>query len=173
MPPTNAVLIGSGPHQQTSGAILNHHRRKQFRNMPAGNKLEQLQHHSLPQHAHQVHHGGSFPQNNGVGGMKQNGLRNSFVLNNQGASSNSSSAQAPQQQNEYYSINMNQQQTPQSQSTTMNSTAPNSAGQGKLAGQYPIKSGKMRQQPEMTSASTGVTQTNFNAQLNQQQMIAA
>ena len=46
MPPTNAVLIGNGPghHQQTTGAILNHHRRKQFRNMPAGNKLEQLQH---------------------------------------------------------------------------------------------------------------------------------
>lgn len=65
---------------------------------------------------------------------------------------------------------MNQQQTPQSQSTTMNSTAPNSANQGKLAGQavYPIKSGKMRQQNEMTSASTGVTQTNFNAQINQQ-----
>lgn len=70
---------------------------------------------------------------------------------------------------------MNQQQTPQSQSTTMNSTAPNSANQGKLSGQpvYPIKSGKIRQQNEMTSASTGVTQTNFNAQINQQQMIAA
>lgn len=70
MPPTNAVIIGNGPghHQQTSGAILNHHRRKQFRNMPAGNKLEQLQHHSLPQHHQQmVHHGGSFPQSNGVG----------------------------------------------------------------------------------------------------------
>ena len=42
MPPTNAVIIGNGPghHQQTSGAILNHPRRKQFRNMPAGNKLE-------------------------------------------------------------------------------------------------------------------------------------
>ena len=57
----------------------------------------------------------------------------------------------------------------------MNSTAPNSANQGKLSGQpvYPIKSGKIRQQNEMTSASTGVTQTNFNAQINQQQMIAA
>lgn len=64
MPPTNAVIIGNGPghHQQTTGAILNHHRRKQFRNLPAGNKLEQLQHHSLPQHHGQmVHHGGSFP----------------------------------------------------------------------------------------------------------------
>ena len=149
MPPTNAVLIGNGPghHQQTTGAILNHHRRKQFRNMPAGNKLEQLQHHSLPQHHQQIHHGGSFPQSNGVG-IKQNGLRNSFVLNNPGVASgsNGGSSQPQQQQNEYFSINMNQQQTPQSQSTTMNSTAPNSANPGKLAGQpvYPIKSGKMR-----------------------------
>lgn len=57
----------------------------------------------------------------------------------------------------------------------MNSTAPNSANQGKLAGQpvYPIKSGKMRQQPEMTSASTGVAPANFNGQINQQQMMAA
>lgn len=51
----------------------------------------------------------------------------------------------------------------------MNSTAPNSANQGKLAGQpvYPIKSGKMRQQNEMTPVSTGVTQANFNPQTHQ------
>ena len=100
MPPTNAVIIGNGPghHQQTSGAILNHHRRKQFRNMPAGNKLEQLQHHSLPQHHQQmVHHGGSFPQSNGVG-LKQNGLRNSFILNNPGAASASNGSAASQVQ---------------------------------------------------------------------------
>jgi len=35
-----------------------------------------------------VHHAGSsFPQNNGVG-IKQNGLRNSFILNNPGAANN-------------------------------------------------------------------------------------
>ena len=116
MPPTNAVLLGNGPghHQQTSCAILNHHRRKQFRNMPAGNKLEQLQHHSLPQHHQQmVHHGGSFPQNSGVA-LKQNGLRNSFALNNPGVAggNNSGSNQPQQQQNEYYTMPMNQQQTP-------------------------------------------------------------
>jgi hypothetical protein len=108
----------------------------------------------------------------------QNGLRNSFILNNPGVASGSSGTTAQgaqQQQNEYYSINMSQQQTPQSQSTTMNSTAPNSANQGKLTGQpvYPIKSGKIRQQPEMTSASTGVAPANFNGQLNQQQMMSA
>ena len=70
---------------------------------------------------------------------------------------------------------MNQQQTPQSQSTTMNSTAPNSANQGKMSNQtvYPIKSGKIRAQQEMTANSTGVTQTNFNMPINQQQIIAA
>ena len=57
----------------------------------------------------------------------------------------------------------------------MNSTAPNSANQGKIGNQsvYPIKSGKIRPQNEMTSNSTGVTQTNFNAPMNQQQMMAA
>lgn len=112
MPPTNAVIIGNGPghhHQQTSGAILNHHRRKQFRNMPAGNKLEQLQHHSMPQHHQQmVHHGNTYQQSNSVG-IKQNGLRNSFILNNPGTAATNNNAPGQQQSNEYFNSNMNQQ----------------------------------------------------------------
>lgn len=41
MPPPNVAI---NLPQPTNGSILNH-RRKQFRNIPAGSKLEHLQHH--------------------------------------------------------------------------------------------------------------------------------
>jgi len=41
MPPPNAAISQTSAQANT---IVNHNRRKQFRNMPAGSKLEQLQH---------------------------------------------------------------------------------------------------------------------------------
>jgi len=41
MPPPNAAISQSNT-QTAANTIVNHNRRKQFRNMPAGSKLEQI-----------------------------------------------------------------------------------------------------------------------------------